>query len=602
MKSPWLPPILSLAPRASARRRGSFARPSPWSRLSRGAGMVVLFFLLLAGCSDDGDAGGPPELAWTGDPVAETLYGKVMAEEDDAGTWLWKAIPYAKPPVGSLRWKAPRKPDPWEGIRQEKDFCDTCPQYFFLGDKVVGKEDCLYLNIWRPRTEETDLPVYFWIHGGGNSIGSAVVGDDYDGANLASRSDLVVVTVNYRLGPLGWLTHRALREGVPGSELDDSGNYGTLDLVRALEWVRNNIRAFGGDPDRVLIAGESAGAVNVLSLLLSPAAHGLFQRALVESGGPMWSSVEEGEEGARELLLNLLVKDGTARDRSAAEEVLAGMSNQEIEAYLRSKTPAQLLHGYEPWFGGMITFPNVFVDGTVIPAEGYEAFESGTYPNKVPVMIGTNKEEMKLFLFPDPYFLGKDDLYKVVASYGSDAWKIFGVDQVARALRTHPDQPGVYAYQFLWGAGGDTGESLLPDPWGFKLGSCHGMEIPFFFGNDSIFVFLQALVFTEANRPGREVLTEAMMHYAASFARTGDPNGAGSGLPEWRPWSNEAGGPKCILLDVDRRDQTLDVRMSSVELTAEELQERMIAEVPEPLYSEALEYLSRWQDLLTPPE
>ena len=164
---------------------------------------------------------------WTWDETVQTLYGPVVGFEDGADAWVWKAIPYAQPPVAKLRWRAPIDPDPWSRPRAETEFCSECPQYDIGGD-VFGDEDCLYLNVWRPQSDETGLPVYFWIHGGGNSGGSAS-NDAYNGANIASRSDLVVVTVNYRLGPLGWFTHPSLRSGEGDHELDDSGNYGTLD-------------------------------------------------------------------------------------------------------------------------------------------------------------------------------------------------------------------------------------------------------------------------------------------------------------------------------------------------------------------------------------
>jgi len=399
--------------------------------------------------------------------------------------------------------------------------------------------------------------------------------------------------VNYRIGPFGWFTHPALREGAPGSELDDSGNYGTLDLIKSLQWVRDNIEEFGGDSERVMIAGESAGAFNVLSLLISPLAEGLFHRAMAESGGPVSSSVEEGEESARDAILRIMVNDGTVEDTAAAEARLDGMSDPEIEAYLRAKTAHQMLQAYDPWFGGMFTMPNVFPDGTVLSEAGYATLEAGTYPNKVPTILGSNKDELKLFMFADPTFAGREDLYEIVTSYGSDVWKATSVDESARKLSSHADQPDVYAYQFLWGTLDETGQSQLPDPYGSILGAFHALEIPFFFGNDQFFSGLNYLLFTEENRPGREALSAAMMQYAAQFARTGNPNTPGSGLPEWQPWSNETGGPKCILFNVDE-DQALDMKMATVELTVEGVLETMAEEVPEPLLTEAAEYLGPW--------
>ena len=552
---------------------------------------LVGILFLLGGCSDDLQPASQTDssLLWTGDPTTLTEYGTIQGFEDDSDTWVWKGIPYAKPPVDCLRWKAPQDPDPWVGTRDADRFARMFTQYFPFGDFIYGCEDCLYLNVWRPRTSERDLPVYFWIHGGGSSIGAGSL-PDYWGTNLAGRKNMVVVTVNYRLGPMGWFAHPALRSGEGGAELDDSGNYGTLDLIKALSWVRNNIEAFGGDPERVTIAGESAGGRNVLSLLVSPFAENLFHGAISESGGASTISFEAGELSVRRVIKELLVLDGIAADEEEAEAYLDQMTEAEVEAYLRAQSSERLLSRYVPWAFGMISFPNIFRDGSVIEETGFDTLEAGTYPNKVPVILGSNKEEKKLFMATDPYFECNAELYQIVATYGSDAWKASGVDSVARRLRMHPDQPDVYAYQFLWGSGGDVGESQIPDPWGFKLGACHTLEIPFFFGNNIVNVAMQLLVFTKQNRPGRETLSDAMMSYLAGFVHTGDPNAYGADLPAWATWTNDEVGPKCILFNVDQ-DQALDVRMSTVELTEEGVRERLAQEVPEPLYSEACAYL-----------
>jgi para-nitrobenzyl esterase len=418
--------------------------------------------------------------------------------------------------------------------------------------------------------------------------------EGYNGANIASRSDMVVVTVNYRLGPLGWFTYAPLRSGKPGQELDDSGNYGTLDLIKALEWVQANIEAFGGNSSNVTIAGESAGAINVFSLLISPLAQNLFQKAIAQSGLPIARSMADGEASAHAAILKLLVNDGTAADADSAQKYLDTLSDSQVDAYLRAKSAAELLKAYDPGYFGMIAFPYIFEDGTVIPKTGYDTFETGTYPNKVPLIIGTTKEEAKLFLFLNPAFVGKDELYQTVASYSSDLWKAVGADSVARELSSHPDQPNVYVYQFLWGSGGDTGTSVIPAPWGFRLGACHSLDIPFFFGSDIWNSLLGQLVFTKGNRLGREALSSIMMEYVAQFARTGDPNkpGTSSSLIEWwSPWSNAVDGPKCILFNV--QGDLPDIAMSTVELTESGVKARLASEVPEPLYSETLQYLSK---------
>jgi len=158
--------------------------------------------------------------AWTGEQTVLTKYGAVKGFEDQVNTWVWKAIPFAKPPVGDLRWKAPRDPDPWDGIREETEFSERACQNRMLEDTMVGSEDCLYLNVWRPRSQERGLPVYFWIHGGGN-IMQLPIHEMAHAANVAGQSNMVFVSINYRLGEFGWFSHPALRSGKPGDEYDD---------------------------------------------------------------------------------------------------------------------------------------------------------------------------------------------------------------------------------------------------------------------------------------------------------------------------------------------------------------------------------------------
>ncbi len=560
--------------------------------------LPLLFMALLlstvGGCQRSTEQG---LSAWTGDVKVRTLYGKVEGKASDDEVMVWKGIPYAKAPVGDLRWKAPRDPDHWKGTLEADEFCSKCPQASsnLLTDTVKADEDCLYLNIWRPQSDEDDLPVYFWIHGGGNSMGAAS-DKGYDGANLAGNCKMVVVSVNYRLGPLGWFTCEALRSNEPGSELDNSGNYGTLDLIKALTWVKDNIAAFGGDPGKVTVAGESAGAINIFSLLISPLAEGLFHGAIAQSGMPIALPVETGEESAREVIVKLLVADGTAASKTAAQAYLGQMSDGDVSAYLRSKTADQLLGAYESTGFGMISFPFIFEDGTVIPEAGFDVLETGEYPNKVPIIIGSNKEETKIFLFlasfvSEDLFENKDDLYQKVASVTSDLWKVEGVDEMARKLSEQSDQPAVYAYQFLWGAADASGSSVIPGEWGFKLGACHAMDVPFFFGNWNFFEPLSGSVFTAGNRPGREALSGAMQAYVAQFVRTGDPSPDGSGLVEWMPWSNTAGEPKCVLLNADL--SAASITMSTVELTQGEVMSRVDSEVRQVIdsFSGALPFL-----------
>ena len=534
-----------------------------------------------------------------------TAQGIVIGTADKVtNTLSWKGIPYAKAPVGQLRWKEPQDPENRPEPFNASDFCEICPQYNNHDENratpqtILGSEDCLYLNIWRPRSRDDKLPVYFWIHGGGNSVQWPLL-SWLDGSILANRSNMVVVSVNYRLGPMGWFSHPALRTGKKGDEKTDSGNFGTLDLIKALSWVQANIKTFGGDPANVTIAGESAGGQNVITLIASPLAQGLFHRAISESGVIREKTPSQGEEHADTVIKRFLLKDGTASDESDAAARLKGMSPEEIARYLKSKSAKEFLETYpEGPSRGMVRFPSWFADGTVQPVDFYAAVKAGAY-NKVPTILGTNKEEMKLFLLFDPHFApwlkdgslfrdpAKGELYEMVARYQTEEWKIMAVDGLARILRLHTDQPGVYTYEFLWGAGGMK-KSVMPRPYGLLMGSCHAMELDFVFGTEA--ASLGGFAFDRKNRPGRVALSNAMMDYWAQFARTGNPNRKGSGLPEWKAWSNEQNAPKTILLDADF--DVVKIKMSNRELTREVSKKALAAEARaqemEPLVKKSL--------------
>jgi len=560
-----------------------------WRALSL---LVSLAALMLAGCATGKTVAAPPATAPAvkaeAPAAAEraTTEGVVIGFADPAtGTNVWKAIPYARPPVGALRWKAPQAPEKRPQPLKADKFCSLCPQYIdhdrnpATAQVVTGSEDCLYLNIWSPKNAAGKLPVFFWIHGGGNSIQWPLLSLQ-NGGYLAARGNLVVVTVNYRLGPMGFFSHPALAAGDPA---EDSGNFALLDLMAALRWVKANIAYFGGDPDNVTIAGESAGGQNVYCLVSSPAAAGLFHKAISQSGVIRPSTPAEGAAHVNALLAKLLVKDGKAADAKAAAALVSAMPAAEVESYLRSKSSADFLALYpEGPAAGMIRFPTAFSDGKILPADFYGALESGNY-NKVPLILGTNKEEAKLFIRLYPVFAGwrqdgsllkdpaKMELYNLVAKYQSDSWKVMAVDDPARTMRDNEGQPFIFTYQFLWGAGG-AANPVMAFPLNVILGACHAMEIDFVFGTEK--ASLGALVFSDKNKPGRTALSQAMMDYWAQFAKTGNPNKPG--LPKWSPWSNIAGFPKTLLLDADL--EKARIAMSRGELTKQMVLDALQAE------------------------
>jgi len=478
------------------------------------------------------------------DTTVETQNGLVLGTEetkDGYETWTWKGIPFAHPPE---RWKAPQPRENWGALIADT-FGPQCAQFSGPVD-VIGQEDCLYLNVWRPRTQERNLPVYFYIHGGGNSIGSGSDSTNL-GNKLAPRANMVVVTINYRLGPLGWFVlPESLQSGDP---LDDSGNYGTLDIIQALRWVRANIAAFGGNPNNITIAGESAGGMDVCTLLISPLAKGLFHKAISESGGffTPTNSMEAGRASAQAAIDRMVLNDGCTD---------TGCYPPDLEAYLMSKTPEEIFHAYPG--GGMLdltVFLDRFTDGVVINALGKEALRDPETYNQVPMILGTNKEEMKIFM-AGLYGTIPDEQYQAITLYLSKLWQQDN-DEIAALMSANKGQPGVYAYQFNYGAYNVNGYNAWPYPLNIILGAMHTIEMPFIYG-DWTYYGLGPLIFRPDNQEGWEALSESMVKYWATFARTGhpfDPTGA-----LWRPWSNKEGEPKRILLDADAT-QTL-IQMS----------------------------------------
>lgn len=483
---------------------------------------------LLASCATP-PAPSPAALAkpgtWANSERAETIYGALEGAPDREDTFSWRGIPYAAPPLGDLRWRPPAPPAPWAGVRSARDFGGKAAQRFVLSKLPIGSEDCLYLNVWRPATAETGLPVY--------------------------------VSINYRLDVFGWFAHPALRTGDP---VADSGNFGTLDIIAALRWVRDTIAAFGGDPGNVTVAGESAGAFNVLTLLIAPAARDLFHRAVVESGYTRISKIGQ-ETFARDIAVKLALRQKKAADIAGAEAWLVSMGAAEQAAWLRAAKPETLLALSKPPAPRATAFPYPNFDGHVLPADGFAALADPERRAEVPVLIGSNREETKFFLM---LWNKKMDtaVYQRLAEITSAIWKAEGADAVAEALDNGRSAKNIYLYRFDWGATHGAEENVISGKTGLRLGAAHGMEMSFFLQNDTAYGNLLPLrIFTASNAKGRRDLQEKIGEYLANFARWGDPNGraAGSpsGLPRWDPWDSGIGQPTFMVFDADCRKATL---------------------------------------------
>ena len=541
--------------------------------------ILLLTAVLLTACSDGNSPKavvGPAEV-----PLEESVVlasGPILGQASiRADTWEWLGVPFAAAPVGELRWKAPREVAPWTDTLAAQAFGPECPQFNFFG-AFVGEEDCLYLNVWRPRSQQRGLPVMVWIHGGSNNW-QAADWSMYNGARLAAAANIVVVTIQYRLGLLGWLYYPPLQDG---DSDDNSGNFGTLDQIAALRWVQDNISLFGGDPDNVTAAGESAGAGDILALMLSQRATGLFHKAIVQSAGVVVTSTEAAASDADRLVDQLMATEGVTE---------RPLTDPELAAYLRGKSAQEIITNNAP------DITAVFGDGHVIPAAGLELFASGDFPGKVPLLIGTNKDEYKLYTNPVGFNVlpdASDELRAAVGRYVSDLWRVAAADDIATELRALDDYPDIYVYRFNWGSPDADGNSPLPGNFGPTGGAHHAAEIPFMFGNWDTFLLdeYKDLLFTEDNAASREAISGVMVDYWGSFVRQGDPNG--SSQPPWPPWSNAASGFKAIVLDVNYDDNQPLIGEDHSVWTVDSVLAEVQANVAEPLLSELMPYLEDW--------
>jgi para-nitrobenzyl esterase len=515
------------------------------------------------------------------DSEVVTNAGKLVGFADSYNTFAWVGIPFAQPPVGELRWKAPQAAKPWETALNATEYGQPCVQFSgplagIEGEEgqVVGHEDCLSLNLWAPKTalpslnpNSKKLPVMFWIHGGGNDSGSARL---FQGHHLAGQKDVIVVTINYRLGMLGWLSHESIRATASNLE-DASGNYGTLDIIHGLKWVQQNIAQFGGDPDNVTIFGESAGGRNVYSMLASPLAKGLFHRAISQSGTPdttLLTLAEDfddnklidpvsGLKNSSNGLISLVLSDlDSSLTKDQIRQTIATTKPQELLATLRDVTPEKLMTlAADNGSTGYIQVARVLRDGYVLPkASTLDLFKSVDNYNSVPLMLGANRDENKLFMARNPRYINNllgvlprpknNAYYNRVSEYVSDNWKAGAVDEPAKII-TATKAPKVFAYRFDW----DESPSNLLVDLPTLIGAAHALEINFVFGDFEGGVAMGPLL-DKNNAAGRKELSLAMMDYWAEFAHHGDPRRGFSGQqPEWSAWSQT--GANLMVLDTN---------------------------------------------------
>ena len=530
--------------------------------------MTRLLFLLIAtltlfACTSRPSSPVAPSIDLTSSRVLTS--GEIIGFENASGGHSWLGIPYAAAPIGELRWRAPRPYAAWSGRREALEPGSPCIQYGSplggVGDagSRQGSEDCLFLNVYAPRLAPSQindprLPVMVWIHGGGNTVGHAAF---YDGQVLAQRERVIVVMINYRLGPFGWFVPpENISLTAATQDPDLSGNYGNLDVVAALRWVRDNAAAFGGDPTNVTVLGESAGATNALALLVTPAAEGLFHRLIVQSLGFGFAKTPslDSPSGTAQVLRRSLVASGRAKNKTEAERIAATMSAAEQGSFLRSLDPWTLYGTYRS-DGDYDRVPTVFQDGHVIRrGDLRELLADPATHIDVPVIVGTNRDEPKIFMAFDrthvrtlaglPFALRDPDAYDLEARYRSLVWKADGVDSLAKLLSRHGAP--AWAYRWDWD---EQGQLYGVVNLSRIVGAAHGLEIPFVFGFFDVGPQGQML-FNEDNEAARVALSARMMSYWAGFARDGKPGRGSDGLGiEWSPWTADPSSPRMIVFD-----------------------------------------------------
>ena len=501
--------------------------------------LLCCLLFTLSACSSGGDRTTPNPPTASIATQRTIAQGELIGFVADNGAHVWRGIPFAADTGGENRWRAPRPHEGWDGLREALAFGPPCPQiandfsqfdFAFEQGDLVGDEACLNLDIYAPANiQDEDLPVMVWIHGGSNVSGASQI---YQGHNLAANERVIIVVVQYRLGPLGWFAHETLRETAK-TERDRGANFGTLDLIAALEWVQGNIEAFGGDAGNVTIFGESAGGHNVATLLASPLSKGLFHKAILQSGG--FDSVTLAEA------------EGRAGDEpNPSSEVAARLG----VANFQSATTQDVFDAYELQ-GGYMELPRVIQDGVVLPITPLRAAFTNTETfHTVPIITGINRDEMKLFNVLDPRFTKRrfgrfivtrdQDFYDAASDYLSRAWRIRSVDLPAQAMAAAGHQD-VYAYRFDW----DEGGKILWTDLSKLLGAAHSVEIPFVFNRFELFGDVNGLMFQKKTLETRQSLSRTMGRYWANFARTGEPSA--DTAPDWPGYG--AGEPRLIRFD-----------------------------------------------------
>lgn len=477
-----------------------------------------------------------------GDPkVVTTAHGKVRGKKTGAA-YVWLGVPYGR----TKRWQAPNAPKAWNTVK-------SCRK-----NKKGKGNNCLFVNVYKPlkAAEETErLPVMVFLHGGGNAGGTA----NRNFGKFVQETGVIVVSVEFRQGAFGWFSSRGLSAG---DKKTKGGNFAMLDIKLALEWVKHNIGAFGGDNRNVTLSGFSAGARDALNCVISPLMKGLFHKVISFSGGMTTCSIKEGRKWSNQKLAQVLVRRGRFSKKKNALKYVKRIGRKKLSRLLNSLTDAEINRMADSTGLRLTNFPQCFRDGVVIPKGGFERVEWGGY-NRVPMLIGSNNSEfanmsynaLNRILENSPRsFKNKSQFYKLlkkVKKYGSQLQSSFYLEKLASKFSVDPYHCDIYSYRFSWGES----KSVVGANYAKYIGAIHGMDVDFLLGRyikgDNV---TPKSIYTNANRKGRVALTSKMRQYLKNFLYTGNPNGTdahGQSLPKWNRWGR-AGSKRIMTFSATR--------------------------------------------------
>ncbi|MBC1483441.1 carboxylesterase family protein [Listeria sp. FSL L7-1509] len=524
---------------------------------------VSCLLIVLAGCgSNQNEEAEKDHLNYKKGVTVTTKYGKVKGYKDkNESVLVWKGVPYAKAPVKELRWKKPESPEKYDGTldatKDKEVFIQTAQ------DGVTGSEESLHMNIYRPDTSEKKLPVMVYIHGGNNQGGSAT---EIGGEAFVKDLNTIFISVDYRLGALGFNPLKALNTG---DKLEDSGNYALLDMAKSLDWVKENIEAFGGDPDNITFSGFSAGGRDVMASLTSPIFKDKYQKAIAFSGGMTVADPDDSIKVFAKAIAPLVVEDGV---KATEEEAYTWLqeNNKEVSDYLYGVSAERLSKLMGNASIRMSAFPHLYTDGAVIPKNG---FDTKNY-NNVPLIMLSGTSEFSFFAMGDPYFAesfasgaipkNKEKLaeFQFAKQYGSDFYTLFNTELSAKKMEQHYDAP-IYNTKMPFGTNLKTTTDMS------LVGAYHGVFIPFLDSNNQTYL---STITESYQLPGAEELQEKFRAYLKNFLHDGDPNG--DNLTKWTTWS--ADNPSNLILDAD--DNQAQIKMEKETDTNQAIIDRIEAD------------------------